>query len=627
MALTSGTLFNIAASATTGNVNGAGFNPANANFPTDLTTDTNTANTSAPIVSSATYSFVAGDVGAAVYVKSGTNWTAGFYPIVSVAAGKATLNATIGAAWQLSATTNMYAPSTVVGCATVGTPTAGTFGINYAMLNTAPVNAIADFASVGASTTLTSATAAFTLMMVGNFFHQTTTGTGAFGLVGWYEIVSYTNATTVTLDRTPNSGTASVACTGYVGGAGRFDGLENTFQAMIPSNSRVMIKGGTYTFSAAISTASTNSTIALGSYFIGYTSVWGDSCNGSSRPFFDAGANLLTWSQNQHFYNVSFTGTGTSVVVGAINSKWVNCKFLNTSTTASRFGFSTTANPVFSFGCEYISQNGTGFTSNNFGANLWGDYFHDSVIGASNTNTASNTQLVGCIFEANSTAGLNSASNGGCNISNCTFYGREAQAGIGITFASGNSPDNGLVNSLFYGLATGISVSAGASNSNTSLYNNFFNNTTDVTNWAKSNTDIALDPQFAGATQITGTTASGSGSVLTDTNADFSPVTDNIDFVRVLSGTGATVGNYLITAHTATTLTCNNPVGTNATANRVYYVTTGHNFQIGTNLKGLGFPNFINTCSETTSYPDVGAVQRQETASGGMIQSRVFTGQ
>ena len=83
MALAAGTIWESRASATTGNVNGAGFNPANAAAVTDLTTDANTANTNSPVVSSATYTFVAGDVNAWLYIVSGTNWTPGWYQIAS----------------------------------------------------------------------------------------------------------------------------------------------------------------------------------------------------------------------------------------------------------------------------------------------------------------------------------------------------------------------------------------------------------------------------------------------------------------------------------------------------------------------------------------------------------------
>ncbi len=62
MALTAGSIFEIRASATTLNVNGSGFNPANAGMLADATTDANTANTASPVLSSASYNFAAGDV-------------------------------------------------------------------------------------------------------------------------------------------------------------------------------------------------------------------------------------------------------------------------------------------------------------------------------------------------------------------------------------------------------------------------------------------------------------------------------------------------------------------------------------------------------------------------------------
>ena len=59
-------------------------------------------NTSAPIVTSVSYSFVSGDVGNDIVITSGTNWTPGTYTIVSVLAGAATLNAAVGTAASLS---------------------------------------------------------------------------------------------------------------------------------------------------------------------------------------------------------------------------------------------------------------------------------------------------------------------------------------------------------------------------------------------------------------------------------------------------------------------------------------------------------------------------------------------
>src|ERR1035437_3502052 len=120
-------VFEVRSGATAGNVNGGGFNPANANFISNFTATVATGNS--PVIASASYNFVAGDVGAWVYVKSGSNWTAGWYQIASVASNKATVNAAIGQAIQIS--NGRYITNTVAGCATTASPTSGTCGIDY----------------------------------------------------------------------------------------------------------------------------------------------------------------------------------------------------------------------------------------------------------------------------------------------------------------------------------------------------------------------------------------------------------------------------------------------------------------------------------------------------------------
>src|SRR5258708_6538172 len=90
------------------------------------------ATTVSPVVTSATYTFVAGDVGAWLYIKSGSNWTPGWYPIASVSAGAATLTAGVGTAILSNFTAN-----TAAGCATTGSPTSGTGSIDYSQQNAA----------------------------------------------------------------------------------------------------------------------------------------------------------------------------------------------------------------------------------------------------------------------------------------------------------------------------------------------------------------------------------------------------------------------------------------------------------------------------------------------------------
>lgn len=617
------TVWELNASATASNVNGGGFNPANTNMLTDLTTDSNTANTASPVVSSASYNFAAGDVNHWLYIKSGTNWTPGWYQIASVASNKATLSAAIGAAVQTNSTvgypTPKYIANTVVGCATVGTPTSGTFSIDYSQSTAAKINGVADFNAVGASTTLTSATAGFTPVMVGNLFHQTTTGTGAFGVVGWYEIVSYTNATTVVLDRTPNSGTASVNTTGYVGGAMSMNSTldDALFESFSGTNGtggmHVFLKNGTFSTAQGISL-----TIGIGGttapiVLEGYNTIRGDSPTGTNRPTFNNGANAVTLNNYFDIYNIIFTGTTATLMTAAAGNKFFNCKMTNTSTTAARNAH-TAGTGSYLQNCELISYRGTGIILSTVNSAVMGCYLHDSNIGVIINATGGVGTFVHCIIADNVTAALNTgaAVTAGFNVINCTLYGAENKLGIGGQFIADTSAFR-VVNSIIYGFATGMAP-AGAQTVMIDMYNTYFNNTADVSNFQKATTSIALNPNFTNMTQMTGTGATSSTNVLTDAGANFSTVTDNVDFVYLSAGTGTGIGlaKYLITAHTTTTLTVSSIITSSGSGSAIaYQITLGHNFGVGPNMKAKAFPGMFDTIS-TTGYLDIGAVQRQE---------------
>ena len=210
---------------TTGSVNnGAGFNIGNANFMTDLTCTANTGNTATPEVSSVTYSFQASDVGYHVFIKSGTNWTPGFYAITSVASGKATLDAAIGHASLVGvlgvASGNTqngdFTLSTVVGCSTVGTPTAGVFGIDYSQGNSA-INTATDLVTTDGTTNpshVSSASKPFAINHTGNYIKVTA---GTNWTVQHCEIVSV-SAGVALLDKAAASVASSSGGTFYLGG-------------------------------------------------------------------------------------------------------------------------------------------------------------------------------------------------------------------------------------------------------------------------------------------------------------------------------------------------------------------------------------------------------------------------
>lgn len=616
MALSASAIFEIKSTATASNVNGGGFNPTNANMPTDLTTDANTANTNSPIVSSATYTFIAGDVGAQLYVKSGTNWTPGWYPIASVAGGKATLSASIGQAIQTI--NNRFITNTVAGCATVGTPTGGAFAVDYSQQDAAEISPT-DLASVGSSTNLTSVSALFTPVMVGNTIHITTTGVGGFGVVGWYEIVSYTNTTTVVTDRTTNSGTAMVGVTGNMGGAislgaANDDAVFELGVSSATAATRYFVKGGsniTYTLGGTVS-ISVNGNNAWPFILEGYATTRGDRPPGATRPRFDCGANNFTTGNTWILFNMQAIGSSTQVIDNNTNTAQYFCKIINTSTTAGRASTRFNGGSQRAIGCEYVSYRGIGAQGTS-GCEFIGCYAHDSDVGLANT-TGGGGRFISCIMAGCVTTAL---SNGGGSTDSAiygnTLYGTQLKTGVGIATSSGSFTD--IRSNIIYGFATGIS--SGTQTNVITDYNDYFNNTADVTSAAavqKGANDMAVDPQFVSAAEYTGTNASTSGSVLTDGGASFGTLVPNQDFLFVTGG-GTTAGIYGIVSNTGTTVTVDIALGTHASG-VTYRIGYARNFAIGTNLKADGWPSLF-TGGLTTSYVDIGGVQRQESGGGG----------
>lgn len=620
---TAGAYWEANASATAGNVNGGYFNTGNTNMMTDLTTDANTANTNSPVVSSASYNFVAGDVGHWLYIKSGTNWIAGWYKISSVASNKATIDATIGAAIVSDSTQGFPTPrlraNTATGCATVGTPTGGTFTIDYSQGTTAILTAT-DYTSVGTSTTMTSVTGGFTKAMIGNGFHQTTTGTGGFGVAGWYEIVNVASGTSVTLDASPNNGTTSVACTGYVGGALSFNStLDDDVMEVIgvsagTGSARLFMKAGNYTLGESIAIGVTGAT-QNPNVIEGYTTLRGDGSIAGTRPAIALGTLFLTLGANWDIYFLEMTGTATTIFTAANNSKIVGCKFTNTSTNTNRVAV-TTAADNFYFNNEIISYRGSAVSNGNTLCTYMGNYIHDSNIGIAISSTGQHQSIINNIFSGCVAQAINHSSGNTVRgvIFGNTIYGAENKLGVGINLHSGVT-DLTVINNILAGLTSGVVHATTTQTVGYSDYNCYYNNTTDISGWEKGRNDSAANPTFTSVAQLTGTTATTSGSVLTQSGGDFSTVVAGRDFLYLVSGTGVTAGVYGITAATSTTVTLDIAPGTNATADKVWHITTGRNFAIGTPLKALGTPA-VFPAGYTTAYTDIGAVQRQEAAGG-----------
>lgn len=498
----------------------------------------------------------------------------------------------------------------------------GASGTDYSKQNS-PQYALTGVTSAGAGNTILTASAATD--MVGNGLRVVS---GTNFTQSWFEITSVVAGVSITVS-TNAAGTAITTGVGAAGvvniggalslGASGTFGDDAVFEQMQGGN-KAYVKNGTYTIGENISVAATSATITNPIFVEGYNSTQADNPTGSSRPTWTGGANTLAFGATTgywYFKNLIITTTeAAGLDLGSANSGGFveNCKVTNTSTTTGRVSISPAGNSQI-FNSEIVSQNGNGISSAGDNAiRVIGSYLHDSVKG--HVSGASNRHVFfGNIFEANTTSDIEigNTTNAAATVVNNIFYGSEAKLGTGFNLTGSATGEAGIYNNIFYGKDTGVSANTTNKQSNYENYNDFNNNTTNRTLFNTGVNSITTAPSFAGASQLTGTTATTSGSVLTQSGGDFSTVTDNIDYLHVTSGTGVTTGIYLITSHTSTTLTVNNALGTSSGGDVVWFVPVGHNFRIGANLKATGFPGAVNSnSSESTGYLDMGALQRQE---------------
>lgn len=464
------------------------------------------------------------------------------------------------------------------------------------------------------TTDFTSLGSTFTDAMKGNYLHIT----ASTGLtIGWYEIVSVTSATVVVLDRTPGTGTAT---TFYVGGACSLNSTldDDLFEIGIAGNVYyIKYNASSYTLGEAVTIAATGGAqnpIKI----IGYNSTRTDAPTGATMPTINSAANGLSTTANWELYNFIITGTASTVLTTGTDAKIINVKAINTNTIAARTALSLGGDAI-AIGVEAISYRGNAISASGR-AFIYGCYLHDSDIGYLNSSTVS-SEVSNTIIAGNVTAAIRFSGVivNGVTVSNTTLYGSENTTGIGLSITASGASNIRLINSIIYGFVTGVSHVDSSQVESYDNYNAYNNNDTDVSGWTKGANDITTAPGFTSVAQLTGTTATTSGSVLTQSGGDFSTVTDNVDFLYLVNGTGITAGKYLITSHTATTVTLDIAPGTDATADKIWQITTGHNFAVGVNMKAYGFPGAF-PAGLTTGYMDIGAVQRVEPAGGTTVR-------
>ena len=175
--------------------NSGGFDP-NATMKSTLSSSNGTSST--PTVTASDYTFVSGDIGYHLYIKSGTSWTPGWYLITSISSGSAVVNAASG---QFIKANSVLSSSNGIG--STNSLSSGTWTIDYSQNNSARVSFTDLY--LNSTTTCSSVANPITSAMIGNTI-RVISGTGF--TAGIY-VINSTSGTIATLDRAAGTSLSS----------------------------------------------------------------------------------------------------------------------------------------------------------------------------------------------------------------------------------------------------------------------------------------------------------------------------------------------------------------------------------------------------------------------------------
>ncbi len=358
------------------------FDPGVSGFPTDGAATLGTSN--APLFSSASYTFVAGDVGAYIYVKSGTNWIAGWYPITAVTASpnSATLDASIGAV----VTADLSGLSTVAGCATTASPTGATWGVDYSRQNGSQIT-FTDMVIGTPNTTFTSVLKPVGKNYIGNSINVTS-GTG-------FTVQRVVIASTVTTVATCDKALGTIASSG---GNGRLGGgllspsiatslLGIAGMCCFVQNGTYVISSNTTNTAGGAMTAGSANTMVIG--YSGANRYFGNT--GTAPLIQNSGSTITPIQVAGNFYNFAFDGNAqtaarlTSALCYLVNCSISNfntipgtslmavgCLFTGNSVTCTLLvgayneAYANTATPIAGANFKSLSYANTGATTDGF---------------------------------------------------------------------------------------------------------------------------------------------------------------------------------------------------------------------------------------------------------------------
>ena len=360
-----------------------------------------------------------------------------------------------------------------------------------------------------------------------------------------------------------------------IGGAFKIGGtLDDDFFDSVVAGNTVYIQtsasGVTYTLGEAVSMASSG-TAPLPITFEAYITARGTKPTGVDRPIIASAANSLVTSGYVVCKYLIFTSTGgtNAIALGNYNVL-IECKAVNTNTGAvyAFYGTGTSGN-YYLVSCEGICRTGTAFEGGYAGGQLVNCYFHDSSKGIV---LNSNTSIFGCIIDTCVT-GITTNYYGGIynnTIRNCVTG---ISGGAKYVYISANNSISDCVTGALWTTNELINVWK---------CNNFYN-TTDNTLVTLDSTNLVASNPLLGSGLVSGTdgVTSASGLVFTAVSAPFSGVTTSDCLLIKATGTGATVGVYIISSVDSTSqLTISTSAGASKTG-ITYGIVKGADFTLG----------------------------------------------
>ncbi len=324
---------------------------------------------------------------------------------------------------------------------------------------------------------------------------------GTNATAGNYEVISVVVGVSITVDRNWCTAAAAAGVVN-IGGAKNLNNnsTETLIDDVVVAGNTLWIKKGAYSLGASLTFANGGATANV--KFLGYNATRGDSPTGTDRPSISHGARTYTTGSDNLFANLICFGTSNGLINVGTRSRVINCKFTNTSLVAGQRALTMAADAA-AIDCEAASTLGVGINASTASGHvlIQGCNIHDSDVGIALATAIGTFCVADNIVESCTTAALNmtAVNTVQCAIIGNTLYGAETPIGIGLNIAAGAGYGLNFINNIVYGFVTGVSHATASQVLGYSNYNNFYNNTTNRTNWSTGPQDSAVDPQFSDA--------------------------------------------------------------------------------------------------------------------------------